>query len=105
MNRTKFDSHTKAAEFLARSEGLDLTDEEYHLIRESHSNGQTAEIAASLIASKRIRKALDDHRHTLENAARSSDRFSRRLARATWCLVLATVGLVIATFFMASSHG
>ncbi len=101
MNRTKFDSHTKAAEFLARSEGLDLTDEEYHLISESHSNGQTAEIAASLIASKRIRMALDDHRQTLEKAAESSDRFSSRLTWATWCLVGATVALVVATFVMA----
>lgn len=101
MERKKFNSHTNATESLVESEGLDLTDEEFHLVSQSDRNGTTAAVAALLISSKRLKKGLDNHRVALEQASEGGDKIALRLSLATWCSVVATIALVGTTFFMA----
>jgi len=44
-----------------------------------------------------LERAFADHARALQAAATSSARYARGLTRATWALVAATIGLVLAT--------
>jgi len=74
-----------------------LDDGEINKIIDTHDQLERITVAAQTVLTRRLVEALNRHAAALGEAAKASDKYANRLTWATWALVLATLGLIVAT--------